>query len=319
MIFDRFIANLYKKKMLRRHDPDGSVFYFSPADFEGLKVEPFELVGNEGQKLQGYFYSINNTHPEKLVIFEHGMGCGHRAYMQEIMTIVNAGYLVFAYDHTGTCESEGEHIGGFSQSLADLDAVVTTLLKTDRCKGLRLSVIGHSWGGFSTMNIAAFHPEITHIVALSGYISVRGLIEGIFGRLRGCARKIFAEELSTFGVYALADARLSLYQTRAKALIISSKDDNVVPISYLRTLKKALAGRENISFLELDGKRHNPTYTVDAVDYKDAFFAELTKRRKKKLLSTDEAKREFVASYDFVRMTAQDPDVWDTILSFIKS
>ena len=45
----------------------------------------------------------------------------------------------------------------------------------------------------------------------------------------------------------------------------------------------------------------------------DSFFAELTEKLKKGQLTTDEAKKEFIASYDWHRMTAQDGRVWDKI------
>ena len=84
-------------------------------------------------------------------------------------------------------------------------------------------------------------------------------------------------------------------------------------------IKVALAGRENTEFLSLEGKCHNPTYTRDAVEYKDGFFRELTAKRRTGKLKTDEAKAEFVSKYDFTRMTEQDSEVWGKIFDFIES
>ncbi|MBR2432528.1 MAG: hypothetical protein IKB23_06380, partial [Clostridia bacterium] len=68
-----------------------------------------------------------------------------------------------------------------------------------------------------------------------------------------------------------------------------------------------------VRFVLEKNKKHNPNYTEDAVAYMDSFFAELTEKLKKGQLTTDEAKKEFIASYDWHRMTAQDGRVWDKI------
>lgn len=318
MIFENTVIKMYEARMLCRHDPDGTVFYFSPEDFSGLLCERFDFVGFGGNTNAGYFYKKEVTKPDRLVVFEHGMGCGHRAYMKEIVTLCDAGYEVFAYDHTGTLASGGEHIGGFSQSLADLDFAISALKASGRVGERKIAVIGHSWGGFSTMNIGAFHPEIDRLVALSGFVSVEMMLRSALGFLGCYAPAILKKEMSRLGAYALADARVSLLETRARALIIHSTDDPTVPFSHHEALKDVLGERENITFLALSGKKHNPNFTREAVVYKDNFFAELTREIKGKGLSGEAEKAAFIAKYDWHKMTEQDPDVWDKILEFIK-
>ena len=80
-----------------------------------------------------------------------------------------------------------------------------------------------------------------------------------------------------------------------------------------------LSGRENIRFLLLKDKNHNPTYTPEAVVYKNAFWDTLQKKWKKGLLATKEAQAAFMARYDFARMTAQDEGVWAEILNHLES
>ena len=84
MIFEKKILSIYKSIMLVRHDSDGSVFYFSKEDFPGLLSEDLSFRGNNGQKLNGHFYYRDKKRTDKLVFFEHGMGNGHVAYMNEI-------------------------------------------------------------------------------------------------------------------------------------------------------------------------------------------------------------------------------------------
>ena len=153
------------------------------------------------------------------------MGCGHKASMKEIATLVGAGYRVFAYDHTGTLESEGDHIGGFSQSLADLDHAIKALKAGGHTVGVKIMVIGHSWGGFSTMNIPAFHRDISHVVAMSGYISVREMLGGVMKGMKGYIPAVFATEEESFTPYCYADARLSFLSSNMAREMIKYKQD----------------------------------------------------------------------------------------------
>ena len=320
MIFEKQVINIYKNTLLTRHDADGSVFYFSKSDFPGLLCEESSFTGNKGQRLSAYLYYRDAKRTDRLVIFEHGMGCGHAAYMKEVNLLTEHGYTVFTYDHTGTRCSEGENIGGFSQSLADLDYAIRAIRRMPEYKDTPLSVIGHSWGGFSTMNIPAIYPEITHVVALSGFISTKAIqdqsLGGILKFYRKCVYSLEREALPGYFGYSATD---SLKNKATKALIIHSKDDPVVKSEYhFELLRRELAGLPNIEFLELNGKSHNPNYTADAIAYKNSFFQALKKAKKKKMLSTEKEKKDFVSSFDWHRMTAQDMSVWDKIFAFLE-
>ena len=320
MIFEKQILEKYKATLLCRHDPDGSLYYFSKEDFPGLECEEYSFIGDKGQRLAAYLYYRGEKRTDRLVMFEHGMGCGHAAYMQEINVITEHGYTVFTYDHTGTRCSEGENIGGFSQSLSDLDRAIGFVRSMPEYKTANISVIGHSWGGFSTMNIPAIHPEITHAVALSGFISPRAIQKQFFsGFLRPFRKAVFRNEYEAFPEYAETDARISLKETKTKVLIIHSRDDKTCLFkNHFKALRRAVSDNENVEFLALDGKGHNPNYTEDAVKYKDGCMADLRMKKKHNLLTTDEEKAAFVAAQDWVRMTKQDAEVWDKIFTFLE-
>ena len=59
--------------------------------------------------------------------------------------------------------------------------------------------------------------------------------------------------------------------------------------------------------------------TRDAVRYKDAFFADFQKAVKKKQLETVQQQMEFMARYDWHRMTQQDEAVWQVILQTLET
>lgn len=319
MIFEKQIEKVYRSTLYHRCDEDGITFYFSPWDFEGLNATPYTFVSSMGNTLKGYFYSYENADDSRLIVFDHGFGGGHRAYMKEIEMLCRRGYKVFSYDHTGCMESEGENANGFAQSLHDLDDCITALKKDDSVNTDDISVIGHSWGGFSTMNIAALHPDITHIIVISGFVSVEEMVKQNFsGLLKGYRKHIFGIEQKANPDYVDFNGVKTLSKTDAKVLLIYSSDDGLVKKDiHFDALKNGLAEKENIEFLLADGKGHNPNYTHNAVkllgEYADA------KRRaiEKDALQTAEQKEDFKNSFDWDKITEQDQKVWEKIFEVL--
>ncbi len=315
MIFEKKIIKIYENMMLKRCDDNGSVFYFSWEDFPGLEREEYVFRSSKGHRLQGYIYSYADARENHLVIFEHGMGGGHTAYMKEIERLCMGGYSVFAYDHTGCMESGGENTGGLAQSLCDLNDLMNSLKSDGKYKGYKFSVVGHSWGGFSSMNISSFHPDFSHIVVLSGFVSVEKMINSFFsGILKPYRKSIMALEEKSNPDFVKSDGIKALQNTDAEVLLIYSDNDTLCKKEvHFDELKAELDGKQNISFLLETNKGHNPNFTEDAVKYKDEFFALLTKKTKKKELETEEQKASFRKSFDWHRMTTQDERVWKEI------
>lgn len=316
------IEKMYRKNLFIRNDNPNGIFYFSAEDFPGLKAEAYTFPSSMGHSLKGRFYFYEAPAADRLVVFDHGMGNGHRAYLREIERLAKAGYLVFSYDHTGCMESGGENTGGFAQSLHDLDDCLKALKAEPALAGRELSVVGHSWGGYSTMNIAALHPDITHVVSMSGFVSVKRMLEQVMaGRLLNGTRKgLYELEKRSNPDYVDFDAVKTLGNTKAKVLLITSSDDDVVKKAHhFDVLQRELGGKENIRFFVTEGKGHNPTYTCDAARRKEAFFDSFQKHVRKKKLETAAQQKAFMDSFDWWRMTEQDEAVWNVILQTLES
>ena len=311
MIFEKQIVGTFRNNFLRRCDDTGTAFYYSAADFPGLEAEPFSFSSCKGHELKGYFYHYADPIPGRIVVFDHGFGGGHRSYMKEIEILCRHGYLVFSYDHTGCMESGGENIGGFSQSLVDLNDCLNALKATERCRGLDFSVMGHSWGGFSTLNICALHPDVSHIVVLSGFVSVNKLVESFFGGiLKGYRKAILA--LDPNPDFFRYNAVESLSGTDAQVLLVYSENDKMVSRAvHFDALKAGLSHKDNIRFLLEKNKGHNPNYTEDAVSYLAEYSADVAK--KAKTLTTEEARLVYRGIWNWERMTDQDVVVWAQI------
>ena len=318
MIFEKQILNMYKGMMHTRCDDTETVFYFSSDDFPGLGKEPISFTASAGHTLKGYLYQFEGAREDRLIVFDHGFGGGHRAYMKEIFMLCKRGYKVFAYDHTGCMESGGDTPGGLAQSLSDLNDCINMIKSDERFVGLDISVMGHSWGAFSTMNIAALHPDISHIVAMSGFVSVKEMIGTFFsGILKGYREVILELERESNPKYVEYNAVQTLSNSKVKALLIYSENDQMCRRVHYDILKAGLDGKENVDFLFVSNKGHNPNYTEDAVRYLGEFGKARAKLTRKKRV-TKEEKARFVASYDWNRMTAQDKNVWEAIYTHLE-
>ena len=103
-------------------------------------------------RLKGYYYPAADS--KGLVITVHGFHAGADDYLPIIEYMVNAGYDVFAYDSTGTYDSEGSSVVGLCQALVDLDNVFNYLKSTPHADKPKF-LIGHSLGGYAASSVLA--------------------------------------------------------------------------------------------------------------------------------------------------------------------
>jgi len=309
MIFEKQVVKMYQGMMYKRCDDRETVFYFAPEDFPGLQAEPHSFVSSAGHTLQGYFYQYDNPIPHRLVVFDHGFGGGHRAYMKEIQMLCEHGFRVFSYDHTGCMESGGESPNGLAQSLCDLNDCITMLKADPRYSETDISVMGHSWGAFSTLNISALHPDISHIVAMAGFVSVPEMIGTFFnGMMKGYRKAVLALETESNPGFVTYNAVETLSKSNTRALLIYSENDPMCRKKHYDILHS--------SFLLQPNKGHNPNYTEEAVAYLDDFSKARAKLLRKKELTSQE-KASFVSSFDWKMMTMQDEKVWAAIFEHL--
>ncbi len=125
-------------------------------------------------KLQGYVYGENNN--QGLVVVAHGIGGGADSYLPQITYFVDQGWQVFAYDATGSYDSEGKSTRGFPQSLLDLDSALTYINSQSDYDDLPILLFGHSWGGYAVANILHYDYDIAGVVSLSAPNSASEII-----------------------------------------------------------------------------------------------------------------------------------------------
>ncbi len=319
MLFENIISKVFTKIAYSRYDDLGTAYYFDVSDFKNLQKDPYSFNSSNGHKLQGYYYYYENYNNKRIIVFDHGFGAGHRAYMREIEMLCKAGYKVFSYDHTGCMESGGRSANGLSQSLCDLNDCINAIKANEQNINSSISVVGHSWGAFSTLNILTLHPDITHIVAISGYVSIEKLIGSLFfGILKPWKKALLQLEEKSNTVYYHYNALNSLQFTNRKVLCIYSDNDMICTKDpHYNILFNTFKDKPNFRFMLEHKKGHNPNYTADAVKYLSRF----TKQRNRFIKSnpTNEQKEKFIQSFDWYRMTNQDENVWKLIYEHLEN
>ena len=313
------ISAFYKKFVVHRYDPDGVIKYFTYEDFPGMTAEPIAFSTPQGVELKGNIYAYPDADAGSLVVFAHGIGGGHRSYLREIELICREGYRVVGFDNAGCFASGGENIRGLTESVNDLNACLNFLRAQPRFAETRVSLVGHSWGGYAVGNVLNLRDDVYAAAVISGFASVEEFLRASFKGKHGFIRRgIYRfERRANPDCVALCSAD-ALQETSAKALIIHSRNDAVVPISCGLEYVRARVDNPGVRFLEIEDKGHNPQYSRDALEYMNAEFGEYNRLVAKKKLKTDEEKRAFTADWDYYRMTEQDGDVWKEIFELIK-
>lgn len=321
MLFEKKFLEEYRKTAFSRADGDGLTFYFSHTDFAGLACEEYPFPSRLGHTLAGKLYFYENPQAGRLIVFDHGFGGGHRAYLREIEMLCRRGYLVLAYDHTGCMESGGAGANGLSGSITDLDDCLSYVKKDPRFAGASLSVVGHSWGGYATVLAPALHPELSHVVILAGAVSAKQVLRGFLrGPLALFRRAALALERAANPNTVDLDGAKLLAKTKTRVLAIYSENDPLIPKKlHYDPLAKALAGKESARLILVPNKGHNPNYTEAAVGLLAGYLKEKAAFRREHPSPSAEERAEFLSRFDFRAMTEQDGRVWQEIFAWLES
>lgn len=132
------------------------------------KTYPRSLVNflSGENELQGYVYGGNQK--KGLIVLSHGLGGGADSYLPQIFDFVDRGYAVFAYDSTGSFDSEGKSTKGFPQAILDLEAALDFIGTQEDLSPMPLLLFGHSWGGYASANVMGLDYPVKGVISVSG-------------------------------------------------------------------------------------------------------------------------------------------------------
>ena len=259
------IRTLYNKPFGGRMDSKENIYDYVKNQRPDFDRKEVSFLSNKGQQLTGYFYPPCRQ-AKGLVIFAHGMGCGHEAYLAEISYLVAHDYLVFTYDGTGVQSSTGKNMIGLPQAPIDLKHAIDYLATVKELEGYATMLYGHSWGGYAVSSVHCFPLaiEIKGVVSSGGFQKTENV-------LKQHGKKVLGKRVNLFTPYiALYEAMLfgmgigkvtginGLSKTTAKVMITHSRGDYVVDYgdNYLAYYNQ-FCDNPRFTFLSIDNHCHN--------------------------------------------------------------
>lgn len=306
----------------KRCEGNENLKYLKAKNFDNLNALPISFKSNKGQTLNGFIYSSAKVEAYKaLIVFSHGMGAGHLAYTTEINYFAQKGYMVLAYDNTGTCTSEGEKLIGFAQGIIDLKYALEFTKTRDELKDMPIVLVGHSWGGYSVCNVSAICKDIDikGIVAFSPFNSMNKLIRDIAKSKTKADLSVLSPffdfiNLIRFGKTGVMRSCDSINANSIPTLVMHGGNDMQV------TVKNSPVGNpqkirdnENARTVLYESKYHNVYLAKDAEQYLNDTFAKIG------ALPADSAEAyEIYQSIDYALITKEDLTVMETAVSFIE-
>lgn len=301
-------------------------YAFSVEQFDNLQAKQYSFSSNKGQKLAGYLYSKNDTAVKGIIVIAHGLGGGgHNSYMDVADYFTSNGYYVFAYDATGNDESEGKSVIGLPQGIIDLDYALHFIKEDNDLNNLPIMLFGHSWGGYSVCNVLNIHNDIKAVVSVAGFNESEDILEEQGRQMAGDSVsyvmpsfKVY--ETIKFGKYAGYSGLDGLDKSGAAAMIIHSKDDDMISKenSYDVYYNK-FKDNPKFVFLPFEDRGHNYVYYSDESrqyqkEFNDEFKVYVDSLDQE---LTAEIKTEYLHSHlDKEKMYDLDDELMEQMLAF---
>lgn len=154
---------------------------------------------------RGHLFTPDRPDDPPVIVLAPGAGLRWRAALEPtVERLASRGYAVFAFDHTGFADHEGDRLLSPARQRADLDAAVDAVLDAPEVDGDRLALWGMDLSAGTALAAAAENYRVDAVVArfpvldgstlLPSWVRprLRGLLRGVadypasaLGRLRG--------------------------------------------------------------------------------------------------------------------------------------
>ncbi len=246
---------------------------FDPVVMDTLEIDPanppqnVELAFNSaGARLPGYLLVANGRGPHPTVVLLHGYP-GNEKNLDLAQTLRRTGFNVLFFHYRGAWGAQGEF--GINNMVRDVGAALNFLRANAtkyRIDQLRLSLVGHSMGGFAALHAGARDQRVMCVVGLAaanlGEYAARddaakagfeSYSDGLF-MLEGWSGRRAMTEL-TSNPKAL-DLRNDAAGLSGKAvLLITGRQDTAVPLAVQQRLVAAYSQQPRIDLtaLEMEG------------------------------------------------------------------
>ena len=304
------ISRGYRKQFVCRYDKEVGIPYYSYEDFEGLHQEAYTFINSLKAEIHYFFYYYDNCKEDKIVLFCHGLGPGHTAYLKEIETLAKHGYKVLTLDYMGCGESKGKLLRSLNEPTRDTSELLD-YLKLDK----PIVLVGHSLGGYTALNLVNLRKNLQKAVILSGFLTISSLVEENI-KSKFVSSRILKYEQKMEPELSKLDSIEYLKNTTDDLFFIQSDDDMVVPYSLGL---KVVEGIDNshIKTLKVTGKKHNPNYSYSAIEYMNEVFGNYNSLLAEKKIKTNEDKINYFKDVSLPKLVEQDEEIFKAIFGFI--
>ena len=223
-------ATVYDPVSMDPPDPDPA---FPPA-FHELLIPSHDVL------LSGFMLGANGKGPHPTVVLLHGYP-GNEKNLDLAQSLRRAGYNVLFFHYRGAWGSQGDYsIGGQADDVAAVLDYIRAHADELRADPKKMSIIGHSLGGFTALRAAASDKEINCVVGLAAAnFAATGLSEAekqdwaaytdqLFMLRNYSGARTLAEieaNAAAFDVRNLADS----FAGRSVLLITGTEDTDVPP------------------------------------------------------------------------------------------
>ena len=306
------ISRLYIKNFVCRYDKGIGVPYYSYSDFKGLNQEEYSFINANGVEIKYFYFYYDKFEKDKVVLFLHGLECGHAAYMAEINELAKRGFKVLTLDYTGCGDSKGKCLGSLYQPTKDINELLNLLnLKEE------VVLVGHSLGGFTCLNIISTREEIKTAVIFAGFINAKEELSH-FIKSKFLVNGILRYEKKMGGSLFTLDNKEYLMNTKDRIFFIQSDDDQMVPYSSNLKYVESI-NNPSIKTLKMSGRKHNPNYTDSAIAYMNEVFGGFNVEVANKNIKTNEDRINYFKDVSIAKLTEQDSSMFDEIAKFINN
>lgn len=294
----------------KRFTPNPYIVNYNEEEFNCDRKDASFKIGKS--TLRGCYITPRKEYDHsKIIVFCHGMGSSKESYMQDICTIANGGFEVFCFDYLGVNDSDGKSTGGFASGLKCVDYAIKYVHNEFPDK--EICVCGHSWGAFNSLNSVRYNKFVKRFCAIAPFISINKVTQSTSPL---CYRPLLINtqilETIKYRKYAWANSIGTLKKYDGKALIIHSKDDNSVKFDdSTRIMEEKFRDNERYKFIIMDGKKHNPQYTYEAVKKLYDYYAKAKKLKGEELIS-------YMKSLNWHELGEMDMDIMNQIIEFFK-
>ena len=230
--------------------------------------------------------------------------------MMEIASLAKKGYKVLTYDHQGCGESEGKNMYSLNQPTRDVNAILDHL-KINK----PIVLVGHSLGGYTSLNLVNMRKDIDKAIIISGFISMELEISG-FVKSKFIIKGIMKYERKVQPELFKLNNLEYLKETKDQLLFIHSEDDGMVPYKTSMKLVEEI-NNPNIRTCLLNNRKHNPNYSDNATQYMNEVFGNYYQLIKEKKIKTDADKIKYFKPVILEKLVEQDETIIDMICDFI--